>query len=161
MPTEWPGYTPPASGSSQNDGTHPLSSYTGIETGWDTQLGTLGYDTTQRPQQQYGNMTVQNWDHPERHNPPTAPTGVTVAASGTSGTVKVTWVASSVPPSQYYSVAVTDGTTSAVTTVQAQSIATTVNVPGQTVGHSVTAIVTAVGAWVNASSTASAGFTVV
>lgn len=161
MPTEWPGYTPPSSGSSQNDGTHPLSSYTGIESALQTQYGNMGYDNTQQPPQAYGNITSQNLAHPERHNPPTAPTGVAVVASGTSGTVKVNWTASTVLPSQGYSIAVTDGTSSTTTTVQAPSNVTTVNVPGQTVGHGVTAIVTAVGAWVNAPSTASASFTVV
>lgn len=161
MPTEWPGYTPPASGSSQNDGTHPLSSYTGIETALSTQLGTMGYDTTQQPAQAYGNITSQNVGHPERHTPPTAPTNVVVAASGTSGTVKVTWTASTSLPSQGYTVAVTDGTTQAVTTAHAATNAVTVNVAGQTVGHGVTAVVTANGAWVNAPSSASASFTVV
>jgi hypothetical protein len=161
MPTEWPGYTPPASGSSQNDGTHPLSSYTGIESALQTQYAAQGADVTQQPPQYFGNWTVQNLDHPERHNPPTAPTGVVVAGSGTSGAPKVTWVASTVLPSQGYSVAVTDGTTQVVTTVLVPATATTVNVPGQTVGHGVTAIVTALGAWVNAPSTASASFTVV
>lgn len=161
MTTEWPGYTPPSSGSSQNDGTHPLSSYTNTEAAIATQLGVMGYDTTQMPAQAYGNITAQNVNHPERHSPPTAPTAVVVAASGTSGTVKVSWTASTSIPSQGYTVTVTDGTTSVVTTAHAASTATTVNVPGQTVGHSVTAIVTAVGAWVSAPSTASAGFTVV
>lgn len=158
---EWPGYTVPSSGSSQNDGTPPLSSYTGREAALQTQYAAMGYDITQQPPQAYGNITVQSFDHPERHNPPTAPTSVVVAASGTGGAPRVTWVASTILPSQGYSVAVTDGTTSAVTTVLVPSTAITVNVPGQTVGHAVTAIVTAVGAWVNAPSTASAAFTVV
>lgn len=158
---EWPGYTPPASGSSQNDGTPPLSTYTNREAALQTQYLAMGYDTSQQPPQAYGNITVQNFDHPERHNPPTAPTGVVVAASGTGGAPRVTWVASTILPSQGYSVAVTNGTTSVVTTVLVPSTAITVLVPGQTVGQGVTAIVTAVGAWVNAPSAASASFTVV
>lgn len=161
MPTEWPGYTPPASGSSQNDGTHPLSSYTGIESAILTYAGTMGYDTTQQPPQAYGNITSQDFINPEKHNPPTAPTGVVVAASGTANTPKVTWVASTVLPSQGYSVALTDTTSSTVTTKLVPNTAVTVNIPAQTAGHGVTAIVTAVGAWVNAPSTASASFTVV
>lgn len=160
MPTEWPGYTPPSTGSSQNDGTHPLSSYTNLEAALQTQYAALGYDTTQQPPQAYGNITSQDSDFPERHNPPTAPTGVVVAASGTSGTVKVTWVASTQLPSQGYSVAITDGG-AVVATKTIAAPAVTVNVSGMTVGHSVTAVVTAVGAWVSAPSTASAAFTVV
>lgn len=68
MPTEFPGYTPPASGSSKNDGTHPLSSYTGIETAVSTFAGTDGADNTQVPPQYYGAWTSQKRNKPELHS---------------------------------------------------------------------------------------------
>lgn len=158
--TEWPGYTPPSSGSSQNDGTHPLSSYTGTETAVSAQLAGMGWDTTQQPAQAYGNITAQDPVRTETHLAPVAVAQPTVAASGTSGTAKVTWVAPSVLPSGGFDVAVTDSGT-VVATVHAAPTATTINVPGLTVGHSVTAVVKSIGAWATASSTASASFTVV
>lgn len=158
---EWPGYTVPTSGSSQNDGTPLLSSYTNREAALQTQYAAQGADISQQPPQYYGNVTAQSLDPgPERHNPPTAPTGVAVVASGTSGTVRVNWTASTQLPSQGYRVdVIVSG--AVVQTKLVPYTAVTTNVPGMTVGASATAIVTALGAWVTAPSTASAAFTVV
>lgn len=64
---EWPGYTPPASGSSQNCGTHPLSVYTDLEDDILAQYVADGADGTQQPPQYYGNWTSQKRNEPEAH----------------------------------------------------------------------------------------------
>lgn len=161
MPTGWPGYTPATTGSSTNDGTPPLANIQAVETAHQTQMTTLGYDTTQWPYAQvYGNWTAQNVEHPERFGPPSQPTGVVIAASGTSGTGKVTWVPGANLPSAGYTINVLNGA-NIVATASAAPNATTQNVPGLTVSSSVTAVVIANGALVNVPSAASAAYTVV
>jgi hypothetical protein len=123
-------------------------------------MSALGYDVSQMPPQAYGNNTSQSVNAPERFTPPSQPTAVALATSGTSGTGKVTWTPGANLPSQGYKVNVTDGTTGAVTSVTAGTNATTVNVPGLTVGHSDTAVVIAVGAVTNVPSAASSAWTV-
>ncbi|MFD4858421.1 hypothetical protein [Streptomyces atratus] len=66
--SEWPGYTPPATGSSKNSGTHPLSSYTNLEAAVKAQYATDGADTSQEPPQYYGAWTSQKRNEPEKHN---------------------------------------------------------------------------------------------
>ncbi|MFJ1700407.1 hypothetical protein ACIOHC_36050 [Streptomyces sp. NPDC088252] len=68
--TEWPGYTPPATGSSKNSGTHPLSSYTNLEADVRAQYAADGADTTQEPPQYYGAWTSQKRNEPEKHSTP-------------------------------------------------------------------------------------------
>jgi hypothetical protein len=65
--SEWPGYTPPATGSSRNCGTHPLSDYTDIEAAVKTQYTADGADTSQEPPQYYGAWTSQKRNEPEDH----------------------------------------------------------------------------------------------
>lgn len=65
--SEWPGYTPPTSGSSQNSGTHPLSSYVDLEEAIKAQYEADGADTTQMPPQYYGPWTSQKRNEPEEH----------------------------------------------------------------------------------------------
>lgn len=151
---EWPGYTPPASGSSQNSGTHPLSQYTGIEDGVKTFYTADGADTTQMPPQYYGNWTNQKRNEPEQHKDVTAPAQPTVATAG-SGKALVSWPAQQNKPVNGYTATASSGQTASV-----KGTATSATVSGLTVGASVTFTVTAKGELGSATSPASASFTV-
>ncbi|MFE9834023.1 fibronectin type III domain-containing protein [Streptomyces sp. NPDC005551] len=99
--SEWPGYTPPASGSSANCGTPPLSSYVNREAAIKAQYAADGADVSQEPPQYYGNYTIQKRNEPEGHGTPGVP-GTPVATLGGAGTATVTWAASVPPPSLSY-----------------------------------------------------------
>jgi len=151
---EWPGYTPPPSGSSQNSGTHPLSQYTGIEDGVKIQYTADGADTTQMPPQYYGNWTNQKRNEPEQHKDVTAPAQPT-AVTGGSGKATVSWPPQPNKPVNGYEVTASSGQKASV-----KGSATSATVSGLTVAASVTFTVTAKGEYGTATSPASASFTV-
>ena len=156
MPTtEWPGYTPPDSGSSRNSGTHPLSSYTGIQDAVRTQYEADGADVTQEPTQYYNGWTVQRRNEGEAHGAPSAPGKPTVEAGGTSGSAKVTWTPSQNEPSGGYRVDASSGQTKTV-----KGTSTNATISGLTVSQSVTFTVTAIGLTGSATSPASNSYTV-
>lgn len=69
----WPGYTPPASGSSMNCGTHPLTAYTDMETDFTEAYTADGWDVTQEPPQVYAAWTCQKRNEAEAHFVPENP----------------------------------------------------------------------------------------
>ncbi|MFH9606870.1 hypothetical protein [Streptomyces sp. NPDC017448] len=154
--SEWPGYTPPASGSSQNSGTPPLSSYTNRAAAVRAQYAADGADVSQEPPQYYGAHTSQKRNEPEAHTAPTAPGKPTVAASGTAGSATITWTASASRPSGGYLVEASSGQKKTV-----NGLLTTTTLSGLTVGASITVTVTAVGLQSTAVSAASNSYTVV
>lgn len=156
MPTEWPGYTPPATGSSRNCGTPPLSSYTNREAAIKSAWSADGADTTQEPPQHYENWTVQKRNEPEAHGVPTAPGKPTVTASGTAGKATVAWSASYSVPSGGYVVQASSGQQKMV-----KGDVLTTDISGLTVSSSVTFTVTALGLLGSATSPASNSYTVV
>jgi hypothetical protein len=127
--SEWPGYTPPSSGSSQNSGTHPLSSYTNIESAVQAQYAADGADTSQMPPQYYGAWTNQRRNEPEAHTATPGVPGTPVATAGSSGTATVTWAASVPQPDLSYIVTASTGATKTV-----KPTATTATLTGLTAG---------------------------
>lgn len=153
--SEWPGYTPPSTGSSQNCGTPPLSSYVNREAAIKAQYAADGADTSQEPPQYYGNSTAQRRNEPEGHKDAVAPAQPTVATAG-SGKARVTWTAPAAPPSVGYVVKASSGQT-----VGVRPDKLTADFTGLTVAASVTFTVTATNTFTAATSPASASFTVV
>lgn len=155
-PVEWPGYTPPASGSSQNCGTHPLSQYVETEADIRAQYAADGADVSQEPPQYYGDsFTAQDRNEPEAHAAPGTPGTPTVTGTGTAGQARVSWTASQPPPSGGYTVTASSGQTKSV-----NGETTTADVTGLTSSSSVTFTVTAKGLYASETSAASSAYTV-
>lgn len=112
--SEWPGYTPPSSGSSQNSGTHPLSTYTNAEAAIKAQYAADGADTTQEPPQYYGNWTNQRRNEPEGHGTPGVPGTPVASLPGGAGNATVTWAASVPSPDLSYVIKASTGPTKTV-----------------------------------------------
>jgi hypothetical protein len=127
--SEWPGYTPPSSGSSQNSGTHPLSTYTNAEAAIKAQYAADGADTSQEPPQYYGAWTVQKRNEPEAHATPGVPGTPVASLPGGAGNANVTWAASVPPPDLSYVVTASTGATKTV-----KPTATSVSFTGLTAG---------------------------
>jgi hypothetical protein len=143
-------------------GVGAYSTASGAVTPWDPDepdvnkpAGLDAYSASEPIYRSDGTIVPGSWGRP------TAPTAVACVTGGSAGRVTVNWTApSSGAPSGGYSIVLTDTTSSATVTRTAASGATSSPYTGLTTGHSVKAVVTAIGQLASTASASSATFTV-